>query len=1266
MVQQYLEQAFLTAVLAVQRGLIPPQRAAVILGEALGGSQQGWLELAVSRRLLDQAAVETLQLLVSEHLQRCRGDAVEAVRGCPLDPQFLLELGLLRLREIDVLMGQITAGSPEPPSSADTSLGDRYATLGSQVAGGPFTHQDPYTTGASVSSVSDAPTPESLASSPDGGSTHSDTAPTPAESASAARPASVSTQPEQLVLPAGTNLEVKQPADYASNSASVPEFQTLDQSTKQPDGDYDTLQSGLASSTGSAPGEVSPQDSIPWPLRFRVLREHAKGGLGKVSVAEDLELHREVAFKEIQRRYADDDEARTRFLLEAEITGGLEHPGIVPVYGLGTHADGRPYYAMRFIRGRSMQQAIEHYFQSAKQGADAGALQLELRQLLRRFIDVCNAIDYAHNRGIIHRDLKPGNVMLGDYGETLVVDWGIAKSVSIMGSLFKNSLEPLQPMMTGDVSQTVMGVAIGTPQFMSPEQAKGKHDELGPTSDVYSLGATLYCLLTGVAAFTSRDLSTVLKQVKEGTFPAPRQVNPNVPKPLDAICLKAMALLPALRYGTARALAEDIEHWLADEPVIAYEENKWERLSRWVRHHQARAQAIGVSVLVIAAVSVIAAFLIDQSRRAEANALANLKVANLKEIAAHEKEKIARREALRRSRDTREAVDTLLEGVSDGLDDFPGLNDIRRRLLEMAAKDYLRLADEKSTDVELQMEAMHSLVRLADVYSQLNLIDNGRAALQRAEGIIQKFDIRGRSQPISNYPYAYQHARVNTKQGLYEAQAGDHTKASTYFQSAITTLKALISEKPGELDYQDALGTALLGLGSSVQRTGKAARIGLPAQAHLQQGLLVFQVLLKQYPKNVRVMTATANAKTTYALFLFDDAQPAAAAKMYDEALIIQDELVADFPKVPEYVAHRATTRIRLADALRFLGEWQRVVRNDESCVADLEEVNQLRPDVPKHRENLAVARLNLGQSLRKLGSNTTAVPILQKAMENFIDLSASFPLSRYFESLANTRTTLAQIQSELGQQDAALELINLAVSDYLELLTLPGDSSGYAEGLGIVHRHRGRILARRGDLPGGVQAFHESIQHLTTASQAMPKIARIKDHIAWAWANLGQVQFAAGQTDKAHESFKTALGIRQEIVKAHGESPQYRDNLAWQLATSPSEDLRDLKRSLELSELTTRSFPDSTQYWLTLGAAQLLEGKNMVALESLTKSATLRGMDEGLTLCLLAIAEAKLKHPAEATKHLATAKTWQQTQRPADEELAYWIKQAEAAVEGK
>ena len=333
--------------------------------------------------------------------------------------------------------------------------------------------------------------------------------------------------------------------------------------------------------------------------RFRILRLHDRGGLGEVFVAHDGEVRREVAFKQMRPEHADDLGRRARFLLEAQITGGLEHPGIVPVYGLGHHDDGRPYYAMRFIRGDSLKEAINRFHAGgADAQSDPGRRSLELRKLLRRFLDVCDAIAYAHSRGVLHRDLKPGNVMLGPYGETLVVDWGLAQPAHARGLPQVEDGSMLVAEASGDVQATEAGSRIGTPAYMPPEQAAGRLKELGPASDVYSLGATLYALLTGKAPFGGSHIPRLLEQVERGEFPPPRQHAPKLDRALEAICLKAMALRPADRYPTPRALGDDLQSWLADEPVAVWREPLLKRLARWSRRHRTLVTASAAAAVV--------------------------------------------------------------------------------------------------------------------------------------------------------------------------------------------------------------------------------------------------------------------------------------------------------------------------------------------------------------------------------------------------------------------------------------------------------------------------------------------------------------------------------------------------------------------------------------------------------------------------------------------------------------------------------------------
>ena len=352
--------------------------------------------------------------------------------------------------------------------------------------------------------------------------------------------------------------------------------------------------------------------------RFRILRPHARGNLGEVFVAHDGELHREVALKEIQPARAHDPDSRRRFLVEAEVTGALEHPGIVPVYSLGTHADGRPYYAMRFIRGSSLLEAIEELHEGERTGTGGDESSLALRRLLRSVVVASQAIDYAHSRGVIHRDVKPHNIMLGRHGETIVVDWGLAKveGTHVDDAPTASSGEWTLPAMEQQASDlTAAGSLIGTPAYMSPEQASGRHDLVGPPSDIYSLGATLYHLLAGRVPFRGESVAEVLHNVVAGRHPPLHAVRPGVSRALESIVSKAMATDPAARYGTAAAFADDIEHWLADQPFATYQERPSERLFRWLRRHRSWAIAGIAAIAATALISLVAVRVVDKQRR---------------------------------------------------------------------------------------------------------------------------------------------------------------------------------------------------------------------------------------------------------------------------------------------------------------------------------------------------------------------------------------------------------------------------------------------------------------------------------------------------------------------------------------------------------------------------------------------------------------------------------------------------------------------------
>jgi serine/threonine protein kinase len=361
------------------------------------------------------------------------------------------------------------------------------------------------------------------------------------------------------------------------------------------------------SAVATESGELPSGAQLTSLAEFDSVRVLGQGGIGIVYAANDRRLHREVAIKLLRAEAQEDDDFQAHLAREAELTGKLEHPGVVPVYGLGECDDGRKFYVMRLIQGQSLEAAIgEHHAKISGPGGNSdGQRNLDFRGLLSRFVSVCYTVAYAHNRGVIHRDIKPENIMLGKYGETLLVDWGLAMPVD-RDQQARASGERTLMLKTASQSGQSSGFPIGTPAYMSPEQAEATAP-LTPATDVYSLGSTLYKLLTNAIATKGKDVFETLERAKRGAFDRPAVKNAKVPKHLDAICMKAMARDPGERYASPLELAADIEHWLADEPVSVCPETRGQQWGRWLRRHRGVALAAALSLFGLLIAAVVAA-----------------------------------------------------------------------------------------------------------------------------------------------------------------------------------------------------------------------------------------------------------------------------------------------------------------------------------------------------------------------------------------------------------------------------------------------------------------------------------------------------------------------------------------------------------------------------------------------------------------------------------------------------------------------------------
>ncbi|MBI4614616.1 MAG: protein kinase [Planctomycetes bacterium] len=350
-----------------------------------------------------------------------------------------------------------------------------------------------------------------------------------------------------------------------------------------------------------APGPGEPPPPSREFGRFHSIEEIARGGMGVILRAVDAEIGRPVAIKVMLPKAAGSETLERRFLREAQVTGQLQHPGIPPVYELSRTPKGRRYFAMKLIEGRSLADVLAEL---EKRGPDAG---VEARpRLLDAFVKVCDAVAYAHSRGVVHRDLKPANVMLGEFGEVLVMDWGLAgvegqeipsDSVELRGDGSAPSREGSDARLTG------AGALLGTPAYMSPEQARAAGEPIDERSDIYSLGAVLYEILTLSRPYSGRSADLVLDAVLKGRLEPPSERAPSarVPAELDAVVKKAMSRNRLRRYSRVLDLKADIEAFLQGRTLAAARYSPFQLLAKWLRRHRTVALASAAAVVVLAA-----------------------------------------------------------------------------------------------------------------------------------------------------------------------------------------------------------------------------------------------------------------------------------------------------------------------------------------------------------------------------------------------------------------------------------------------------------------------------------------------------------------------------------------------------------------------------------------------------------------------------------------------------------------------------------------
>ncbi len=951
----------------------------------------------------------------------------------------------------------------------------------------------------------------------------------------------------------------------------------------------------------------------PNVARFRSIDRLGIGGQGEVWLMLDPQIDRRVALKILKPTEKGSQHSLTLFRREAEVSGKLEHPNIVPVYDVtaelnesGQADPNSPCYVMRVFgdprlhvataafhdRPRSAeeqpllaalrafdkeqspehrrelegqlakfsfdpQQACDQTLKTAvesildpKEDSEAGTLaraitklhggewsEPALKDLLDRFQRICDGVAYAHSRGVIHRDLKPENVMLGEYGETLVVDWGLAKLVGRDEEHQAANLEgALRVASEGaDPHQSQHGDVMGTLAYMSPEQALGHIGELGPATDIYSLGAILYSVLTGQSAFKGTSTEEVLARVLKGEFPRPTKIEPRVPKPLEAIVLKAMSLKPPGRYAKARDLADDVKRWLNDEPVSAWPEPFTVRANRWVKNHKTAVTSTAASVLAASICLSVLFVMVSSRNQSLAYANRDLDTANQSLIAknaeiteSNHRERDAAEEARMHSLLASELAHEVIFEFDPFLKNMTGAAEVRQTVLQRVTPLIRKISTRYTSPGKRERTELHAMLRIVDLMTELGssevgeaagLIDSTSNVLKDAEAVSRQAVDAARklleSAPDSFHArHDQQVARNKLADLLYHM--GQFDESERLFVQTLQEVESrderMAREEP---DSQRDLPFVLQRLGLVCQRTGRAADA------------------LRYYTRERDVLVPLATG------------------------LAVTDTLQRDL-----LVAHLDVGNLQLRQ-----GPLKEAEQSFQSALGIAEQRASALPANRQAQRDLVVALmgrsdlLTAGNKLKDADSDLKRAIVMLDSLvnQNPLDFELNRTLATVLGSQADLYFRLVQLtEAETSARRALALRENLTAKS-------PGHQVLRAE-LVTSWNSLGQILSQQKKLPEAQQLLERGVtegERLFVEAKGL-RNADLSRSISIACNELGKLHSAENKNSESLKWFKKSLTFSEQAAKEHPEDRRAQRDFC--ISLSRLGDIHQQSGDLEIS----------------------------------------------------------------------------------------------------
>jgi serine/threonine protein kinase len=788
--------------------------------------------------------------------------------------------------------------------------------------------------------------------------------------------------------------------------------------------------------TGAAAQTAFPAPpSVPG---YHLLGVLGQGSMGVVYKARQVKLNRIVALKMLQHlpaASAAHHAARlSRLRSEAEAIAQLQHADIVQIFELGEHND-LPYLALEHVAGGSLGRQLAGTPQPARQAA----------ALVER---LARAMHAAHQAGVLHRDLKPDNILLTSDGSPKISDFGLAKRLD------------------AEISQTATGMVMGTPSYMAPEQAEGRSKEVGVAADVYALGAILYEVLTGRPPFRAATLLATLEQVKHDEPVPPSRLSSQVPRDLETICLKCLHKEPARRYATAEALAHDLHHFLAGEPIQARPASFLERSARWARRRPTAAALLAVSVAATLALIVGATWHTMQLRESNARLQTALDTA---EDLRDQREQQYRRAEANRLRAIK-VVDEMVTWVGQQrLANVPHVEHARRDILEKALALHQELLKENDTDPVARQRTGFALERVAVIHRLLGRPAEAekanKQAIQIQEELVAEFPAtaiyrRDLAGGLHNLSILYLDLRR-----FKEAEQAE--------QQVIAVYEKLVADFPADPFFRKLLADSLNLLANILQRANRRGE----AEPVYRKVLKAQEALLAQSPRRTDYRRALALTLNNLGFLLAGTRRLDEAESLFRRALDLQDKLVAERPDVADFRQDQAGSLFNLSLLLAML-------RRDQESVTALRRSLALRdrlardfPTRQDYQDQLVEACGTLWEMLWLTKQDQEAETVHRQTLAAHERRVSTFPtVTGYRKALAEGQSALVQKllrHGQLAEAETACRQV-LALYEKLagKLPTLP-DWRAYQA---VMVHHLADVLLRQGNhAEAAKQAAHLS-----------------------------------------------------------------------------------------------------------------------------------------------------------------------------------------------